>query len=40
MDLNNDNIIGVLDIVDSDGNTWYEVDYLAQETIYKPIKNG
>jgi len=39
VNLNNDNIIGVLDIVDSDGNTWYEVDYLAQETIYKPIKN-
>jgi hypothetical protein len=34
-----DNVIGILDIVDSDGNTWYEVPYLAQETIYDTIKN-
>jgi len=34
-----DNIIGVLDIVDSNGNTWYEVDYLGQEMIYNNIKN-
>jgi hypothetical protein len=39
VDINTDNIIGILDITDSDGNIWYEVDYLAQETIYKPIKN-
>jgi len=32
-------IIGILDIVDSDGNEWYEVDYLAQEMVYKSIKN-
>jgi len=39
IDISADNIIGILDITDSDGNIWYEVDYLAQETIYKPIKN-
>jgi hypothetical protein len=39
VDINADNIVGILDIVDSDGNIWYEVDYLSQETIYKPIKN-
>jgi hypothetical protein len=33
------NIVGILDIVDSDGNTWYEVDYLAQDTVYDSIKN-
>jgi hypothetical protein len=33
------NIIGILDIVDSDGNTWYEVDHLGQEMIYKPVSN-
>jgi hypothetical protein len=33
------NIIGILDIVDSEGNTWYEVDYLAQDTVYDSIKN-
>jgi hypothetical protein len=39
VELSNANIIGILDIVDSDGNTWYEVPYLAQETIYDTIKN-
>jgi hypothetical protein len=38
--INDSNIIGILDIVDSDGNTWYEVPYLAQETIYDTIKNS
>jgi len=33
--LDDDNVIGILDIKDSDGNTWYEVDYLAQDVIYK-----
>jgi len=37
--INSSNIIGILDIVDSDGNTWYEVDYLAQDTVYDSIKN-
>jgi len=39
VEINDSNIIGILDIVDSDGNTWYEVPYLAQETIYDTIKN-
>ena len=34
-----DNIIGILDIVDSDGNIWYEVPHLGQEMIYDSIKN-
>ena len=33
------NIVGILDIIDSDGNTWYEVDYLAQDTVFDSIKN-
>ncbi len=33
------NIVGILDIVDSDGNKWYEVDYLAQDTVYDSIRN-
>ena len=33
------NIIGILDVVDSNGNNWYEVPYLAQETIFDNIKN-
>jgi hypothetical protein len=39
VEINSSNIIGILDIVDSDGNTWYEVDYLAQDTVYDSIKN-
>jgi len=37
--INDSNIIGILDVTDSDGNIWTEVDYLAQETIFNPIKN-
>jgi len=39
VELNATNLIGVLDIIDSEGNTWYEVDYLGQEMIYDSIKN-
>ena len=39
VDISAENIIGILDITDSDGNTWYEVDYLAQEMVYDNIKN-
>jgi hypothetical protein len=39
IDITANNIMGVLDIVDSDGNTWYEVDYLGQEMIYDNIAN-
>lgn len=28
------NIVGVLDIVDADGNKWYEVPFLGQDTIF------
>lgn len=33
------NLVGVLDIIDSEGNEWYEVDYLGQEMVYDSIKN-
>jgi hypothetical protein len=33
------NLVGILDIVDSDGNIWYEVDYLGQELVFDSIKN-
>ena len=39
ININENNIIGVLDVVDNNGNTWYEVDYLAQEMIFDSIKN-
>ena len=33
------NIIGILDITDEDGNIWYEVPHLGQEMVYDSIKN-
>ncbi len=33
------NIVGVLDITDNDGNTWYEVPFLGQDTIYEDQTN-
>jgi hypothetical protein len=39
VELNDSNIIGILDCTDSDSNEWYEVDYLAQDTVYKSIRN-
>jgi hypothetical protein len=32
-------IISILNAVDSNGNTWYEVPYLAQDYILKPVEN-
>lgn len=34
------NVISIDSVIDSDGNTWYEVPYLAQDTIFKEIKNS
>ena len=33
------NIIGILDVTDTNGNIWYEVPNLAQENIYNSIRN-
>jgi hypothetical protein len=40
VDVNDTNIISILDITDSDGNIWYEVDNLAQDAIYDSITNS
>lgn len=32
-------LIGIESIVDSDGNDWYEVPYLAQDTIFEKVTN-
>jgi hypothetical protein len=37
--INDSNIVGILDITDSDSNKWYEVDYLGQDLVYDSIKN-
>ncbi len=33
------NILQILEVTGSDGNRWYEVPYLAQETIFTPTSN-
>jgi hypothetical protein len=37
--LTDKNIIQVLEVVDSEGNEWYEVPYLAQDTILDAVEN-
>ena len=37
--INDGNIISIIDAKDSNGNTWYEVPYLAQDYILKPVDN-
>ena len=37
--INGAGIAGIIDITDSDGNIWYEVDHLAQELVFDGIKN-
>lgn len=38
--LNDSNIIGIYSVFDSDGNTWHEVPYLAQDTIFDKVQNA
>lgn len=39
VDLTDSNIIEILYGIDSDGNKWYHVPYLAQDTIFEPTPN-
>lgn len=39
IELDETNVLGIIDIVDSDNNKWYEVDYLAQELVPIAIPN-
>ena len=39
VEINGASIIKILDVVDSDGNKWYEVPYLAQDVILDHINN-
>jgi hypothetical protein len=34
------NLIQILEVTGSDGDKWYEVPYLAQESIFEPINNA
>ena len=38
-DISDNNIAGILDITDSNGEKYYEVDYLGQDLVYYSIKN-
>lgn len=38
--IDDENIINIIDVVDSDGNKWYEVPYLAQNIIYDAVQNN
>jgi|TARA_R110000744_G_scaffold192084_1_gene311238 hypothetical protein len=38
-EINDENIISILDIKDSDGNEWYEVPFLGQDTIFVQQRN-
>jgi hypothetical protein len=38
--LNEPNVLEIIKVVDSDNNIWYEVDYLAQETVLYNIPNN
>jgi hypothetical protein len=37
--ISDDNIVGVLDITDADGNEWTEVPFLGQDTVFNNIEN-
>ena len=39
VDLRGNNIVGILDVFDDNGNQWYEVDHLGQEMVYNSVKN-
>ena len=38
-EIEDQNFIKILDVIDSEGNNWEEVDYLAQEMVFDNIKN-
>jgi len=37
--LSNDKVTEIVSITDSDGNTWYEVPFLAQDTVFESVEN-
>jgi len=39
IEISANNFLKILDVVDSDGNKWYEVDHLGQEMVLDTIKN-
>jgi hypothetical protein len=39
VNISDSNFLKILDVVDADGNVWYEVDHLGQEMVFDTIKN-
>jgi len=37
--LQENNVLDIISVTDDDGNTWYEVDYLAQDTVFDDVAN-
>lgn len=40
LELSEDDVIEIIDVIDSDGNQWYEVEYLAQDWVFDSEENG
>ena len=40
IEINDSDVIGILDVTDSDGNTWYEVPFLGQDTLFDTEANS
>lgn len=38
--LSNEDVIEIISCIDSDGNTWYEVDSLARDTVFDEMENN
>ena len=39
VDINDPNLTEVISVFDANGNNYYEVDYLTQDTVYVPVTN-
>lgn len=40
LELSEEDVIEIIDVTDSDGNQWYEVEYLAQDWVFDSEENG
>ena len=38
--LSNENVVQITSCIDDDGNKWYEVPYLAQDTVFDAVENN
>lgn len=39
IELTNEDVLEIISVTDSDGNSWYEVDYLARDTVFEATTN-